>query len=185
MTKKNPNAMTRAEAAVLARAARAKNIPPLHIRFWSKVEKKSEDECWPWIAAVRNKKQGYGAFWLDGRHQPSNRVALILSDTDVPEGMVACHKCDNPNCCNPKHLFVGSRMDNEIDKVTKRRHAHGERNGNSILTAQQVAEIRSHRPTGVAQLKRGTPEMLSKKYGISKPYVSELLTRGWGKNAHI
>jgi hypothetical protein len=76
-------------------------------------------------------------------------------------------------------------MDNEIDKVNKRRHAHAERNGNSILTMRQVEEIRSHKPNGTAQVKRGIPEMLSKKYGISKQYVSELFTRGWGKNAHI
>lgn len=60
-------------------------------RFWSKVDKRGPDECWPWKAAVRKKSQGYGAFWFQGRHQPASRMALVFSGTNVPADMVACH----------------------------------------------------------------------------------------------
>jgi hypothetical protein len=166
--------MNRIEAAVIARAAKAAKQAPLEQRFWSKVERLGPDECWPWKASVRNKKEGYGAFWLEGRHQPSNRVALVLSGVEVPEGMVACHRCDNPRCCNPAHLFVGTPKQNNDDKVAKRRHAHGERHGCAKLTDEQVAEIRSLRvgrklPPGIAQ-------QFAERFGITKQYVSELFT---------
>ncbi len=173
--------MNRAEAAVLARAARAAKQPPLEIRFWSKVDKRGPDDCWPWTAAVRNAKEGYGAFWLHGRHQPANRVALLLSGVPVPDGMVACHKCDNPRCCNPAHLFVGTPKANNDDKVSKQRQAAGRRHGCAKLTPAQVAEIRSYRPPGVKQMKKGIAEALAKKFGVSVPYISELQTRNWGK----
>ena len=175
--------MNRIEAAVIARAAKAEKTGTPQERFWQKVDKKGPDECWPWTAAVRNPKEGYGAFWLDGRHQPANRVALLFSGVDVPSGMVACHRCDNPGCCNPAHLFPGTPKANNDDKVAKRRHAAGDSHGMAKLTQQQVAEIRAHRPPGVKRLAPGIPERLAERYGVTKQYISELFKRNWGRHA--
>ena len=111
-------------------------------RFWSKVDIKSDNECWPWTAAVRNKKEGYGAFWYHGRHHPAQRIALFLSTGVLETILEVCHKCDNPGCCNPSHLFTGTHKENNDDKVAKKRHAFGERCGTSLLTEKQVLEIR-------------------------------------------
>jgi len=139
--------VTRAEAAKLARAARAKKAPSLHDRFWSKVDVLGADDCWPWRASVRNKKEGYGAFWFDGRHHPAPRISLYLTTGVMPnKEMQTCHYCDNPSCCNPSHLFIGSNKENTQDKVEKGRHCFGEKNGFSKLTEGDVLKIRSLRP---------------------------------------
>lgn len=170
--------MTRAEAAAIARAAKASRAPSLQERFWSKVDRRGPDECWPWTAAVRRKDEGYGAFYLGGRHQPSNRVALLLTGTDVPDGMVACHRCDNPPCCNPAHLFVATPLENNADKVRKRRHCQGSRNGISILNEDDVLTIRAMRPQGRAPY--GYRKKIAARFGVRPGTVNDIWTRSWG-----
>ena len=174
--------MNRAEAIAYGRAVRAAKLPPMPDRFWQKIAIAGPDDCWLWQGAVRNSKPGrdYGAFWLDGRHQPAHRVALELSGVTTPAGMQVCHRCDTPRCCNPSHLFVGTNQDNVDDKVRKDRHAAGGRNGVSKLTAQDVARIRAMKADGRLQLPRGAPAQIAEDLGISKAYVSELFKRGWG-----
>lgn len=173
--------MNRIEATAIARAAKAKKEGSPEFRFWRKVKIMGEDECWPWMAAERKPGEGYGAFWLEGRHHPSNRMALIFSGVEIPEGMVACHSCDNPGCCNPSHLFVGTPIENNNDKVLKKRHSFGETHGKSKLTHKQVCEIRSHKPLGVKRVQNGLTERLATEYVVTKQYISELFSRGWGK----
>lgn len=134
--------MNRREAAAIARAAKAAQTT-LPERFWSKVERSGEDECWPWIAAVRRKDEGYGAFWLDRRHQPASRVAWILTNGPVPADLVVCHRCDNPNCCNPRHLFIGTRLENDADRIAKGRQCKGEQMPNAVLTDALVISLRA------------------------------------------
>ena len=165
--------MNRQEAAILARAARQKNIPPLEERFWSKVIIKKEDECWPWGAAPRSKNKAYGAFWFNGRHHSASKIALILSGVDVPKGMYVCHKCDNPTCCNPKHLFVGTPLENNSDKISKGRDAKGERVGTSILKAEQVLQIRKLKGSRSAK-------SLAEEFGVGHMNIYDIWTyRSW------
>lgn len=165
--------MNRAEAAIVARAAAAAKLGTVEERFWRKVDKRGPDECWPWLASVRRKDEGYGAFWLEGRHQPANRVALMISGRQVAGEMVVCHRCDNPRCCNPAHLFVGSPKENNDDKVRKNRHSHGERHGMARLTDAERAEILSHMPER-GRSKVGVNRALAERFGITTQYVSEL-----------
>ena len=96
-------------------------------RFWSKVEK--AEGCWPWTSATRG--GGYGRFWLRGECQQAHRVAWLLSHPGevIPAGHVVRHDCDNPPCCRPDHLAVGTKYDNDMDRVRRGRSATGERNG--------------------------------------------------------
>ena len=111
-------------------------------KFWKLVDKRGEDKCWPWLGAFD--KDGYGQIWngYTGKMERAHRVSARLHLGDET-GKVVCHKCDNPQCTNPNHLFFGTHLDNQNDKVAKQRHAKGESQGNAKLTEDDVAEIRA------------------------------------------
>lgn len=92
--------------------------------FWSYVDK-SGDGCWPWTAGYSG--PGYGVFHSKGTH----RVAYELAYGEIPVGKLICHKCDNPACCRPDHLFVGTHKDNSQD-MTKKGRARGLNSGKTI-----------------------------------------------------
>jgi hypothetical protein len=96
-------------------------------RFWAKVDRSAADECWPWMAARFD--NNYGAFWRDGRQQRASRVAWELEHGPIPPGMLVCHRCDNPPCVRPDHLFLGTDTDNKRDMAEKGRAAQGDANG--------------------------------------------------------
>jgi hypothetical protein len=141
--------------------------------FWSMVDKKSESECWNWLGVVN--QWGYGRYNNKGTHM-AHRYAYELEHGKSIKGFVAMHKCDNPRCCNVKHLEIGTHADNQHDKVKKNRHAKGEKQGMSILTENQVKEAREkYKPRVV------TYKMLAKEYGVCKDTIQKAV-RGilWG-----
>ena len=89
-------------------------------RFWSKVKVGAADECWEWQAGLDS--DGYGRIQFDGKRQGAHRFSWILHNTDIPQGMCICHRCDNPACVNPNHLFLGTQVDNIYDMVSKNRN---------------------------------------------------------------
>lgn len=123
-------------------------------RFWSKVEiSEDKDACWIWKAGLSNK--GYGSFNFQKKMTSAHRVAYQLTHGEIPEGLCVLHNCpggDNPACCNPNHLFLGTQLDNIRDMVQKGRQAKGEylssklRKGESHsqhkATSEQVRFIR-------------------------------------------
>ena len=118
-------------------------------RFWSYVDKKSVEECWEWKSY---KGAGnYGHFYLNGKQIPAHRISWILENGPIPENdsndnrICACHKCDNPSCVNPNHLFLGTDLDNMKDRDRKGRRTPfspiGNKNGNSTVSIETIKEI--------------------------------------------
>lgn len=114
-------------------------VRSLEKRFWSKVDKRGPDECWPWKAGLSN---GYGSFCLYvGYNTTAHRVAWELVNGPMPKDLDGCHSCDNRDCCNPSHIWPGTPHDNAEDMVKKRRNNSGERCNKSKLTPSEVIEM--------------------------------------------
>lgn len=147
-------------------------ITPPEIRFWKKVNKLSEDECWEWQAG--KDKDGYGKFMRNIREQyRAHRYSYELHNNVLPPpSLVVCHSCDNPACVNPKHLFLSTTQGNVKDRVSKNRTASGENHHNSKLTKEQVLEIRKE----YTERKSGYKK-LGEKYGVCKATLREIIKR--------
>lgn len=163
--------------------AHPRQWPSAAERLWLHVDKSGGPEaCWPWMASRR--PSGYGQIAYRGRPIGTHRLAYTLTHGPIPAGLFVCHSCDNPPCCNPAHLFLGTHADNVADckskgrmptganhhaQVNPARLARGERHGMAKLRDADVSEIRSsnksHRelaalfgvlPSTVAAIRRGS-----------------------------
>lgn len=138
---------------------------PINERFWAKVKKCGPDDCWPWLAS-RN-KDGYGRIGIGGHYGTmllAHRVSWELNIGAIPDGLHVLHRCDNPKCVNPKHLFLGSQTDNMADKAEKGR-AGGERHPSAKLSLAEVDNIR--RASGLHR-------EIASQFGISRQSVSNI-----------
>lgn len=134
--------------------------------FWNKVDKKDPEECWKWTG--NKNKKGYGRFYLNKKYYSAHRVAYLLtSNIEIPTNMCVCHKCDNPECVNPNHLFLGTIKDNNRDRDNKNR------NGLRKLTLENVMEI--IKDDGK---ERGAQTRLAKKFNVSCKTINHIL-RGY------
>src|SRR4030043_140451 len=107
-------------------------------RFWEKVNK--TNSCWLWTAS--GTAQGYGRFRIGHKKQLAHRISWEIHNGPIPIGMLVCHKCDNPPCVNPHHLFLGSISDNTKDMYLKKRRSQSRaNNGNAKLNKKQVQSI--------------------------------------------
>lgn len=147
-------------------------------RFWPKLIKRGEDECWGWSGTKNS--DGYGKLWNGKTMDYAHRISFvihgnILEPHDSYHGRCVLHKCDNPECCNPKHLFAGTNEDNIHDMLAKKRHGHGVTSGESHheakLTEKDILTIRAW---------KGTQQSIAKKLGIRQPTVSAIqLRKSW------
>jgi len=158
-------------------------------RFWAKVDKngpivshvKGLGCCWLWKAATNS--DGYGLVGVDGRTLRAHRVSWEIHNGPIPAGMCILHRCDNPACVNPAHLFLGTDADNIRDCVAKGRHVThpappGEGHRSAKLTDANVLEIRKlYAAGGVFQRELG------ERFGVSRQNISYILSRkAW---AHV
>lgn len=132
-------------------------------RFWGRVEK--TDGCWLWRAGTN---RGYGIAWVGGRIKKAHRVSWEEVNGPIPPGMFVCHRCDNPPCVRPSHLFLGTNADNMRDMSEK-----GRGYLRSPITAHDAIDIVSLYAFGATQLE------LARSYGITQSAVSLIVH---GKN---
>lgn len=139
-------------------------------RFWSRVDRCGPDECWPWLG--RRNGYGYGVVWLRDSDAIASRVAAALSIGFVSADDVVRHACDNPPCCNPAHLSIGTHSDNSLDRERRGRgvNARPEESGGSKLTRAQVDEIRQrYAAGGISQA------ALGRAFGVVQQEVSNIV----------
>jgi len=129
-------------------------------RFWSKVDKRGPDDCWEWN--TRKFRNGYGRFMMRKVVFLAHRCSAALAGLDI-DGLYVCHRCDNPACVNPRHLFVGTQDDNMQDARCKGRTARGGRL--SKLSVRDVGAIYEDLVDGM------THEEVAKRHGTTEPTV--------------
>jgi HNH endonuclease len=144
------------------------NLPS---RFWDKVAIRSPSDCWEWRGGLKG--IGYGVFGLEGKSYAAHRLAWMEVHGPIAEGLFVCHSCDNPKCCNPEHLFLGTPRDNVVDAMAKKRHSHGEKHGHAKITEATVRLIRA---CTLSNLRTAL------QFGVSTALVSMIRSRAIWKN---
>jgi hypothetical protein len=132
----------------------------------------SSGDCWEWMGALLN--SGYGIFSnsnLPRGQIRSHRLAYELTFGPIPKDICVCHICDNPPCCNPNHLFLGTVLENNRDRKLKGRSPIGSRNVKAKLTEEQVLEIRKR----YSETHNDISDMAS-EYGISPNEMYRVIT---------
>ena len=133
--------------------------------FWDYVDKSNgPNSCWPWTRHIDS--LGYGrAVPRNKGHSPlSHRHAWTFSNGKIPKGLHVLHSCDNPKCCNPAHLFLGTHQDNMKDRNKKRRFF-------AVLTEEKVKAIRRQYASGITQ------STLAKQFRVSPSNISLICSR--------
>lgn len=145
----------------------------LENRFWAKVSK--TDDCWIWTGCLT--VTGYGQIGLGGRLDGTDfahRVAWRLAnETEIPDGLLVCHHCDNPSCVRPSHLFLGTARDNSRDMVSKGRNKvyRGINHPSGKLNDDDVREIRRRVISGDSKTS------IALEFAITPGYVYQLAQR--------
>ena len=152
----------------------------LEERFWPKVDKRGENECWPWTANPN--PQNYGSIRVGDKMKLAHRTAWELTNGEIPDGLFCCHHCDTPGCCNPNHLFLGTPQDNMTDMVKKGRESKVSRNQGesqhlSKLTKDDVNEIREHYDYG-----EFTQQEIADYYGVTQSNISMIVHYNWWRH---
>lgn len=141
----------------------------LEERFWSKVKKGAPDECWE-----QHTKSRYGKIYDGNKVVLLHRVSWLIFVGEIPEGMEVCHKCDNPRCCNPSHLFIGTHADNMRDMANKGRcrvpALAGGDNPSAKLTGFEVSKIRE-----LFCSKQNSMHQLASMFHVSRRNISEIV----------
>jgi len=133
---------------------------PTFIRFWFYVDKSTADQCWVW-KGYKN-KDGYGKLRDKKTNRGAHRVSWEMKNGEIPKGMFVLHKCNNPSCVNPGHLYLGNQLQNMKDRVTAGHYSTGEKHHNCKLSSGCVCLIK---------MASGTHRKIAKDFGISHSTV--------------
>lgn len=148
---------------------------PIEKKFWERVNKNGksvtqiESPCWIWTGVTIN---GYGNVWLDGKNVRAHRVAWIMENGPIADGLNVLHRCDTPQCVRVSHLFLGTQADNVMDRGLKGRtntgDHKGEKSGRAKLTDKDIERIR---------MDKRTCKILAEEYKIDASSVSDIRRR--------
>jgi hypothetical protein len=174
---------SQARAAALQRwkQAKPKTREQCIQSFWEHVNVLTQDECWEWQGA----KTGmpgmlYGTIKINKKRWTAHRLAYVLHFGEIPAGMLVCHTCDNPPCCNPRHLFLGTHKDNHQDMLSKQRGnpPRGDTHPHAKLSEMAVREIRRRYKF------RGVDDSVSlaKEFGVSQRTIRDAANKSLWKH---
>lgn len=139
-------------------------------RFWSKVERRGDKDCWPFTGYID--RNGRGHFHLNGKTKYAHQVSAWLYGIRVPDGKVICHRCDNAKCCNPGHFFIGTQTDNIADMDNKGRRAPYSPNfidASVKYPREKIDQIKAMATSGIRQF------IIADSIGVSRSTVSLVL----------
>lgn len=149
----------------------------LEQEFRLRVDARGADECWLWKGSIYS--SGYGILKHRQKRYGAHRLSYQFNVGPIPDGILVCHRCDNPPCVNPRHLFLGTVKDNADDCVAKGRHSHGERHPDSKLTESDVIEIRRRYVPRAYGSPNSIPG-LATSFGVSIDTIWNVIHRkGW------
>lgn len=136
------------------------------VRFFAQISPEPNTGCWLWLGTFKDDR--YGCF----RGERAHRAAWELFNAAVPAGLFVLHRCDQPACVNPAHLFLGTHAENMADMTSKGRSGRcaGERHGQARLNDERVRLIRAN----AAELSQ---RELAKRHGVSQRAVLKILNR--------
>lgn len=146
-------------------------------RFMSYVNK--TETCWNWTGGTTH--FSHGKFWLNNRTIIAHRFSYEIHIGPIPKGLCVLHKCDNPRCVNPDHLFIGTKMDNTTDMYAKGRNNNlkGSANGSSKLTEDQIDEIKR-----LYRTKKFSQQALADKFNVCQANICNILNGKIWKHKH-
>ena len=171
------------------------HFKPQEQRFWERVNKNGPvpphrpelGPCWVWEGAKRCDAAPYGVFYYNKKNMGTHQVSWIMKNGPIPKGLWVCHACDNRLCVNPNHLWLGTPLQNARDMVSKSRQAFGDRNTarcnpqkqvrgethpNSLLTVEQVLEIRQ-----LCSLRSISQAEIGERFGVAGETVCAIHNR--------
>ena len=141
--------------------------------FWRRVARsQNTDECWNWTGPVGS--NGHGLLYFQGSMHAAHRLAYTFGNGPIPAGLMVRHSCDNPSCCNPRHLLVGTTQDNTADRQARQRQARGERTAGAKLKEADIPRIRERSRSGESYAS------ISRDLGVSWNAIREVaIGRTW------